>query len=164
MWIALPTCYAAGFAIPGIVGPGRVVTFASSADRPSYEATWFGRSFLVQFMVLEAMLHGRASGSVERAFAYAHREIEQYGEADLMPLIDDRHPGEFVLGRPIPPKPTASREPASDPRRSGATPPPSSPPEPQPPDPPAAPPSHDRPADGPAKICGPYVRIDCKAP
>lgn len=100
MWVALPTCYAAGFSVPGIVGPGRVTTFASAADQPSYESLEFERSFLFEYMVGRGMLAGRASGSVEQAYSYAHdalaREFSRH-----VPLIDDRFPGHLTLGPPI---------------------------------------------------------------
>lgn len=100
MWVALPTCYAAGFRVPGIVGPGRVTTFASAADRPAYESIDLGRSFLVEYMVGRAMLSGRASGSVEQAFVHAHHGLER-DFSRYVPLMDDRFPGPFVLGPPL---------------------------------------------------------------
>lgn len=100
MWVALPTCYAAGFGVPGIVGPGRVTTFASAADQPSYESLGLGRSFLFEYMVGRAMLAGRASGSVEQAFVYAREELERDFSRHV-PLMDDRFPGSFVLGPPL---------------------------------------------------------------
>ncbi|HVL81779.1 MAG TPA: hypothetical protein VM840_09325, partial [Actinomycetota bacterium] len=72
MWASFPTCYAAGFAVPGIVGPGRVVTFASAAAERAYEATWLQRSFLVEYMVHREMLGAWPAPSVEQAFERAH--------------------------------------------------------------------------------------------
>lgn len=109
-WIALPTCYAGGYAVRGIVGPGRVATFASSADRPSYQAGAAG-SFLFVHMVRKAMLERRAPSSVEAAFAYARSELER-NHPDHVPSMSDGVPGELVLGRAgtLPVTPRGSRE------------------------------------------------------
>lgn len=109
-WIALPTCYAAGYALPGIVGFNRVATFASSADRQAYQAGSAG-SFLFMSMVDHAMLEGRAPFSVESAFAFAHDELSR-DHPNHVPSMSDGYPGDLVLG-PVPVIRTAFREPAS---------------------------------------------------
>jgi hypothetical protein len=97
MWVALPTCYAAGYALPGIVGRDRVATFASSADRPSYQLGEAG-SFLILNMVRHAMIERQAPGSVEDAFHWAKNTLEETSP-DNVPSMSDGIPGDFVLGR-----------------------------------------------------------------
>ncbi len=157
MWVLLPTCYAAGFSLPGIVGPGRVALFASAADRPSYEASWYGRSFLVQYVVAEAMLNGRASTSVEQAFAYAEEAISARYPGRV-PLMDDGFDGEFVLGNPIPADRDRAREnPPEDGDRTAATPRPAPPAKREPPrEQSSKPPSS---SGGSAQVCTGSVRM-----
>lgn len=95
-WIALPTCYAGGYAQPGIVGYNRIATFASTNDRMSYQAGSAG-SFLFIHMVRRAMLEGRAPESVESAFDFARRELER-DFPDYVPSVSDGIPGDLVLG------------------------------------------------------------------
>lgn len=129
LWVALPTCYAAGFSRSGIVGPDRVATFASSADARAYESVRLGHSFLFEYLVAQAMLDGRASGSVEEAFGYAERHLQR-DHPRWVPLLDDRHPGEFTLGPPIPP--SSETRPGSEASRPRRTPPPDDRPEARP--------------------------------
>jgi hypothetical protein len=107
-WVALPTCYAEGYALPGIVGFNRVATFASSADRESYQAGDSG-SFLFIHMVRRAMLEGRAPLSVESAFNFAHSELSRR-HPEFVPSMNDGYPGDLVLG-PAPTIRTARWEP-----------------------------------------------------
>lgn len=114
MWLAFPTCYAAGFDIPGIVGPNRIATFASSADQLAYEATEFGRSFLFQYMVQLGMLMEQAKPTVESAFEYARTSLAR-DYPDRVPLVDDQYPGEFLLAAPS----WRRTRPPADPQVSG---------------------------------------------
>ena len=100
-WIALPTCYAGGYALKGIVGHNRVATFATSADRPTYQLGDAG-SYLIINMVREAMLDGYAPFSVETAFQYAHDELER-DAPDRVPQISDGIAGDLILGSAPPP-------------------------------------------------------------
>lgn len=97
MWVALPTCYAAGYRIPGITGPNRVATFASAANELSYESTAFDRSFLIEYMVVRGLLAGKSPPTVEAAFRFAHSTLSR-NRPDRLPVIEDDHAGEFVLG------------------------------------------------------------------
>lgn len=97
MWIALPTCYSAGYALPGIVGRDRIATFASPADRPSYQLGEAG-SFLILNMVRKAMLEQQAPRSVEEAFHWAKNELER-SSPENVPSMSDGIRGELVLGR-----------------------------------------------------------------
>lgn len=135
MWVVLPTCYAGGYALPGIVGRDRVATFASRRNELAYELGEAG-SYLVIHMVRHAMLDARAPGSVEQSFSFAERSIASRNPKRV-PYIDDRFPGDFVLGpvtwsapRPVPedtqdpgqvadpePPSTQSEPPKADPKR-----------------------------------------------
>ncbi|MGH9179091.1 MAG: caspase family protein, partial [Acidimicrobiales bacterium] len=72
-WVAIAGCYGAGFT--ELLAPGRVLTGASAADALAYESSEFNRSFMVQYMVREAMIENRASSSVQAAYAYALTEL-----------------------------------------------------------------------------------------
>lgn len=96
MFAAFPTCYAGAFALPGIIGENRVVTFASGADELAYE--WQGLSYLFRYMIVEGIQTGRsAAPTVEAAFRFAAAELTQISSR-LVPILDDRYPGEFPLG------------------------------------------------------------------
>lgn len=150
MWIALPTCYAGAYALPGIVGPGRVTTFASSGNEMAYELGASG-SYLIIHMVERAMLGGAAPESVERSFAYAAGSIGE-SRPDRVPHIDDRVAGEFVLGRFAPPEAKAAPKPPPSPEEPAPAPEP--PQAPQPNDQPRPPPQH-------AEVCG-LLRYNCR--
>jgi hypothetical protein len=99
-WIAMPTCYAGGYALPGIVGPNRIATFSSSANEQSYQAGAAG-SFLFIHMVRRAMLESHAPYSVESAFAFAQDEIQRQ-HPDHVPSISDGIAEDLVLGPSAP--------------------------------------------------------------
>jgi len=73
VWVAVAGCYGGGFT--EVLAPGRILTGAAPADALAYESSQFGRSFLVQYMVREAMIDQRAAGSVQAAFSYAVAEL-----------------------------------------------------------------------------------------
>ncbi len=96
MWVALPTCFAGGYALPGVVGADRVATFASSAREESFELGSSG-SYLFINMVRKAMIEGRAPTSVESAFNFAEAEIR--GTAPRrVPFMRDGVKGDLILG------------------------------------------------------------------
>lgn len=97
MWVALPTCFAGGYAVPGVVGRNRVATFASPSSQQTYQVGSAG-SYLVINMVREAMLRGHAPRSVEDAFRYARDTLERT-HPNRVPIIDDGVKGQLVLGR-----------------------------------------------------------------
>jgi caspase domain-containing protein len=97
LWTALPTCYSAGYALPGIVGPNRIATFASSADEPSYQLGE-GGSFLILNMVRKAMIERQAPTSVEDAFRWARDTLKEESPSNV-PTMSDGIPGELRLGR-----------------------------------------------------------------
>jgi hypothetical protein len=92
MWNILSTCYAAGYDIPGVTGPGRVATFSSSSSALTWEAGSAG-TYIVRSMVVEGMIEGKAATSVEDAFNYSKRK-----EPSRAPIISDGVGGELELG------------------------------------------------------------------
>ena len=96
-WIAIATCFAGGYALPGIVGPGRVATFASNANSEAYDVGSDG-SYMIMGMVHDAMLERRAPESVESAFSWAQASIEKT-TPDRVPLMSDGVAGDLVLGQ-----------------------------------------------------------------
>lgn len=91
-WIALATCYAGGFT--EVLAPGRILTGAADGDSLAYENTYYGRSYLVQFMIREGWLEERAGPSVESAFSYARRAISAY-HPNRMPVQYDLADGDL---------------------------------------------------------------------
>ena len=85
-WIAMASCFGGGFT--EVLAPGRVLTGAAPADALAYETTEYGRSFLVQYMVREAMIEKRAASSVQAAFAYATAELVRRHPTRLPVQID----------------------------------------------------------------------------
>jgi hypothetical protein len=160
-WIALPTCFAGGYALPGIVGPGRVATFASSAGSESYEVGRPG-SYLIIDMVQEAMIEQKAPYSVESAFEYAQQKLERT-HPNRVPSMSDGVPGDLVLGD-VPAARAADASPASTPpppakaQWQPAAPEGADPPEPS--DTPA-PPSNGRRMS--VQVCGKYSNWNCSS-
>jgi hypothetical protein len=74
-WIGMAACYGGGFT--ELVAPGRILSAAAPANRLAYENAAFGRSYMVQFMVREAMIDNRAPASIQDSFAYARSAIAQ---------------------------------------------------------------------------------------
>ncbi len=101
MWVALPTCYAGGYALPGIIGPRRIATFASPRDQQTYQLGSAG-SYLFINMVRRAMLEGGAPKSVESSFRFAVKTLKK-DAPDRVPHMLDGIKGELVLGRFVPP-------------------------------------------------------------
>jgi hypothetical protein len=116
MWLLLASCYAGGFT--ELLGPGRILTGAADASSLAYESRSFNGSYLVQHLVREAWLEGRAGPSVQEAFAYADARIAEEGSQGR-PVEVDLAGRPFLLGAAG----TAPGGPAA-----GASPPPSGPP------------------------------------
>lgn len=72
-WIAMAACYGAGFT--EVLAPGRVLTGAAAADSLAYESSSFQRSYMVQFMVRQALIERRTLPTVQAAFSYAQAEL-----------------------------------------------------------------------------------------
>lgn len=124
-WIAIAACFGGGFT--EVLAPGRILTAAASADDLAYENLDFGRSYLVEYMVRQAMVEGAASESVESAFAYAEAALARE-HPDRAPVQLDQLDGDLVLAspsamdRPAPraqPEPSAAPPPAEPPPADG---------------------------------------------
>jgi hypothetical protein len=75
-WIGIAACYGGGFT-EVLDKPGRVLTAASGANDEAYENTALGRSYMVEYMIRQAIIQNRASATVETAFNYAVQRISQ---------------------------------------------------------------------------------------
>jgi hypothetical protein len=113
-WVAVAGCYGGGFT--EVLAPGRVLTGAAPADALAFESSLYNRSYLGQFMIREALIEGRAPGSVQAAFAYANRQLalrhpgRQLVQFDLLGTALDLRPLTRALAPPGPP-PTAAPPP-----------------------------------------------------
>jgi hypothetical protein len=107
MWNILTTCYAGGYDVPGVSGPGRVATFSSSSNNLTWEAGSAG-TYIVRAMVVDGMINGKAGSSVEAAFNYARNKEPSRGV-----VMNDGISGNFALGpftwAPKPPAPPAPK-------------------------------------------------------
>ena len=95
VWTALAMCFAAGFAVPGVVGPNRIATFSSAANQLTYEIGGAG-SELFYAMIRQGMIDAGAPRSVESAFNFARATLAR--DYSNLPVMSDGVPGELVLG------------------------------------------------------------------
>ena len=91
VWTALAMCYAAGFAVPGVVGPNRIATFSSAANQLTFEIGGAG-SELFYAMIRQGMIDAGAPRSVESAFNFAHATLAK--DYSNLPVMSDGVPGE----------------------------------------------------------------------
>jgi hypothetical protein len=103
----LPTCYSAGYALPGITGKNRIAVFSSSADEYTWQMGGAG-SWLVLYMVRYAMVERKAPQSVEASFAWAKKKINAE-QPERAPIISDGISGDLVLGKVPAPKEAAPK-------------------------------------------------------
>lgn len=68
-WITIAACFGGGFT--ELLAPGRILTAAAGANELAYENLSFRRSYLVQYLVRQAMIERQAPASVQTAFQYA---------------------------------------------------------------------------------------------
>jgi hypothetical protein len=98
----------------------------------AYESSDLRRSYLVEYVVHEAMLEGRADASVESAFAWGVGALRRE-HPDRMPVQFDEVPGELSLGTAAPlPAPGQGTPPTPSTTTSTTRPPPSKGPPPEP--------------------------------
>lgn len=120
-WIGMAACYGGGF--DELVAPGRILTAAAGRDQLAYENASFGRSYMVEYMVRQAMIERAAPGSVQTAFDYAASSLAR-DYPQRAPVAIDHAGGPVELGRlsaaagPAPPP----KQPSSQPRSGGAPP------------------------------------------
>jgi hypothetical protein len=121
-WVAIAACFGGGF--DEVLRPGRVLTAAAGRHSLAYENTALDRSYMVEYMVRQAMIQGRASSTVQTAFNYAvdrisserpGREPVQIDHSDG--ALDLRPPGANRANEPQP-EPAPSTPPSEEPPAS----------------------------------------------
>ena len=91
-WVVIAACFGGGF--NEVLAPGRILTAGADANHSSYENLQFARSYLVQYLVVEGWLRHHAGPSVQEAFAYAVKRLQQ-DYPNRVPVQYDE------LGRPL---------------------------------------------------------------
>jgi caspase domain-containing protein len=119
MWIDFATCRAGGFDDPGMVKPGRVITYSSPQREYSYEDPNLHHSVFGYYVIVQAIggVYGDQNHdgevSVEEAFYWARDRVVTYTSGRQHPFIRDSLKGEFDLEAP--PKPRPSPPPSPQP-------------------------------------------------
>ena len=92
VWLIMASCFGAGFT--EALAPGRVLTAAAGADGLAYENDIFGRSYLGEFLVRQALLEGRAGEpTVQGVVAWAQAALTSRYPLRAMTTIDQsQHP------------------------------------------------------------------------
>lgn len=131
LWISFATCNAAGMADPGMVRPGRILTFSSGEPQKSYENPAWRNSVWGWLMFEQAFAAGLADAdqdgrvTVEEAFTWSRPRArdttagQRYGAQDG--VIVDQVRGGFDLlipGKPRPPREVPSEPSGSAPEQS----------------------------------------------
>lgn len=129
VWVAMAACFGGGFT--EVLRPGVVLTGAAGANDRAYENSALNRSYMVEYMVRQALVEGRASESVQAAYGYA-RDALARDFPNRVPVqvdraggpIDLRPPGATATARPpAPAAPPPAQEPSGG-GGSGESPPP----------------------------------------
>jgi hypothetical protein len=106
-WFLIAGCYGGGF--NEILGPGRLLTAASTADHEAYENTLLGHSYVVEYVVRRGLHRREGPRVISGAVAWAQQKIQkehpgrepvEYASGPLEP---------FVLGPNPTPTPAESR-------------------------------------------------------
>jgi len=74
-WIMIAGCYGGGFT--ELLGPGRLLTAASTADKEAYENTLLGHSYLVEYVVRRSIHNGEGPREVIGAVGWAQSRIKK---------------------------------------------------------------------------------------
>lgn len=120
-WLAIAGCFGGGFT--EAMAPGRVLTGAAPSNALAYENNQLPRSYMVEYMVQQAIIEGKAADSVQSAYAYAidalardypQRQPVQYDATDR-PL--DLRPQQQQQQEPAPNSGGTSSPPTSTPPR-----------------------------------------------
>lgn len=122
-WIGIAACYGGGF--NEVLAPGRILTGAAPANSLAYENGGFGRSYMVQYMIREAIIEGKARATtVEGAFAWAQAALAR-DYPNRQPVQFDQAPGDLDLRQPgaaaPPPPPPSNPPPGSGDGGSGSS-------------------------------------------
>lgn len=115
VWVAMAACFGGGFT--EVLRPGVVLTGAAGANDRAFENSLFNRSYMVEYMVRQAMVEGRAADSVQAAFGYA-RDALARDFPHRVPVqidrgtgpIDLRPPGFTPAPRPSAPAPAPAKD------------------------------------------------------
>jgi hypothetical protein len=76
VWIVMAACYGGGFT--ELLAPGRILTAAADANSLAYENESFGRSYLDEYLIHQALLETRSDGpTAQQAFAYAQAGLQR---------------------------------------------------------------------------------------
>jgi hypothetical protein len=137
VWIVMATCYGGGFT--ELMAPGRILTAAADANSLAYENESFGRSYLDEYLVHQALLQQRITApTAQQAFAYAQAGLQRDYPDRALTEIDQSTESISLDGvhRDAPP-PSNAPDDTPDPGPVPApVPPPTTPPSPPPPPPP----------------------------
>jgi hypothetical protein len=112
MWIDLAACRAGGFDDPGMLKPGRVITYSSPQREFSYEDPDLQHSVFGYYVIVQALgsVYGdqnhNGQVSVEEAFSWARDRVVAYTSGRQHPFIRDSLKREFDLVAPAKPKPS----------------------------------------------------------
>jgi len=114
-WIGIAACYGGGF--NEVLQAGRILTGAAPANSLAYENGGFQRSYMVQYMIRQGLIEGRANGTtIEAAFAYAQAALAR-DYPNRQPVQFDHFSGELDLrvpGRPATSAPSPQSPPPDD--------------------------------------------------
>lgn len=121
-WIGIASCFGGGFT--EALAPGRILTGAAPANGLAYENSRFGRSYMVEYMVRQALVEGRSAPNVQAAYAYAVDALNR-DYPGRAPVQMDQSDGTFDLRSDDSAPPPA---PPPPPQAAPAPPPTSTPP------------------------------------
>lgn len=129
-WIAIAACFGGGFT--ELLAPGRILTAAAGANDLAYENLSFRRSYLVQYLVRQAMIERRAPASVQTAFRYAVDALRRDYPNRVPEQIDNaRRPVNFGAPSSRPQEPAQGTPPPREGGRDSQATPSESPPPPK---------------------------------
>lgn len=116
VWVAMAACFGGGFT--EVLRPGVVLTGAAGANDRAFENSALNRSYMVEYMVRQALVEGRASESVQAAFEYARAALAR-DFPNRVPVQIDRATGPIDLRQPgFTPAPRAAGPTTSTPSNS----------------------------------------------
>jgi len=75
VWIVMASCFGGGFT--ELMAPGRILTAAADANSLAYENESFGRSYLDEYLIHQALLEGGSGPTAQQAFAYAQAGLQR---------------------------------------------------------------------------------------
>lgn len=137
VWIVMAACYGGGFT--ELMAPGRILTAAADANSLAYENESFGRSYLDEYLIHQALLQQKSDGpTAQQAFAFAQAGLQRDYPDRTLTQIDLSSEAISLDGVHRDTPPSSPGETTRPP--TGAPVPPSVPPPTTPPTPPSPPP------------------------